>query len=174
MNNKTANATPFSMIKNYITPIGYERLKDEALHLINQTRPEIVRIVQWAASNGDRSENGDYIYGKKKLREIDKRIRFLTERLNKAVIVDPTKREPTKQIFFGATVTLRDCSQRENTYTIVGVDETNPDKGYISWKAPLAKALIKLFEGDAVTFKKNQSTIKYIITNVSYDALKHD
>lgn len=172
MINENGKCRVHLMIKNYITPIGYERLKDEALHLINQTRPEIVRTVQWAASNGDRSENGDYIYGKKKLREIDKRIRFLTERLNKAVVVDPIKREPTKQIFFGATVTLRDCSECEKTYTIVGVDETNPNKGYISWKAPLAKALIKLFEGDAVTFKKNQSTRKYIITNVSYDALK--
>ncbi len=172
MINENGKFRVYLMIKNYITPIGYERLKDEALHLINQSRPEIVRTVQWAASNGDRSENGDYIYGKKKLREIDKRIRFLTERLNKAVVVDPTKREPTKQIFFGATVTLLDCSECEKTYTIVGVDETNPDKGYISWKAPLAKALIKLFEGDTVTFKKNQSTRKYIITNVSYDALK--
>ena len=160
------------MIKNYITPVGYKRLKDEALQLINQTRPEIVRVVQWAASNGDRSENGDYIYGKKKLREIDKRIRFLTERLKTAVVIDPSKREPTKQVFFGATVTLRDCSGCENTYTIVGVDETNPENGYISWKAPLAKALIKSFEGDALNFKKSKSTKKYIITRVSYDTLK--
>ncbi len=127
-------------------------MKDEVLDLLDVKRPELVRTVHWAASNGDRSENGDYIYGKKRLREIDKRIRFLTSRLDSAVLVDPGERKPTKQIFFGATVTIEAPDGEQNTYSIVGVDETNIKKGYISWASPLAKAILKLFEGDSFTF----------------------
>jgi transcription elongation factor GreB len=140
--------------KNYITPTGYKRLKDEALHLLDKERPEVVRVVQWAASNGDRSENADYIYGKRRLREIDRRIRFLTKRLDLAEVVDPTARdEDTDQVFFGATVTLADEDGKENTYTIVGIDEAEVTRGRISWISPLARALLKRREGEQVTFK---------------------
>lgn len=114
--------------KNYMTPAGYERLKQELLHLIDAERPEVVRIVSWAASNGDRSENGDYLYGKKRLREIDRRIRFLTKRLDQAEIVDPGQREATDQIFFGATVTYAEPDGTEQTITIVGMDEVDPGR----------------------------------------------
>jgi transcription elongation factor GreB len=140
--------------KNYITPTGYQRLKDEALHLLDKERPEVVRVVQWAASNGDRSENADYIYGKRRLREIDRRIRFLTKRLDLAEVVDPAARdEDTDQVFFGATVTVADEDGTENTYTIVGIDEADVTRGRISWISPLARALLKRREGEQITFK---------------------
>jgi transcription elongation factor GreB len=140
--------------KNYITPAGYQRLKDEALHLLDKERPEVVRVVQWAASNGDRSENADYIYGKRRLREIDRRIRFLTKRLDLAEVVDPTARDAeTEQIFFGATVTLADEDGAENTYTIVGIDEADVTRGRISWISPLARALLRRREGEQIAFK---------------------
>jgi transcription elongation factor GreB len=111
--------------KNYITPAGYQRLKDEALHLLDKERPELTKVIQWAASNGDRSENADYIYGKRRLREIDRRIRFLTKRLDNAEVIDPATREATDQVFFGATVTVAREDGQETTYSIVGIDEAD-------------------------------------------------
>jgi transcription elongation factor GreB len=139
--------------KNYITPAGHRRLKDELLHLLNVERPEVVRTVSWAASNGDRSENGDYIYGKKRLREIDRRIRFLTKRLDAAEVVDPASRPPTDQVFFGATVRYLDGAGREQEITIVGIDEVDPARGRVSWISPIARAITKAREGDSVPLR---------------------
>ena len=138
--------------RNYITPGGHARIRSELEHLLRVERPQVVGVVQWAASNGDRSENADYIYGKRRLREIDRRIRFLTRRLDLAEIVDPARRENTEQVFFGATVTICDELGLENTYQIVGVDETDSARGRISWVSPLARALLKAREGDTVRF----------------------
>ncbi len=138
-----------SSIKNYITPGGHKRLKGELMDLMDRERPEIVRTVSWAASNGDRSENADYIYGKKRLREIDKRIRFLTKRLEIAEIVDPAGRD-TDQVFFGATVTVESSIGRTFTVSIVGIDEIDTSKGWVSWVSPIARALMKAREGDFV------------------------
>jgi transcription elongation factor GreB len=158
--------------KNYITPAGYRRLKDEALHLLDKERPEVVRVVQWAASNGDRSENADYIYGKRRLREIDRRIRFLTKRLDLAEVVDPTARdEDTDQVFFGATVTVADEDGTENTYTIVGIDEADVTRGRISWISPLARALLKRREGEQITFKAPGGDQVLEIVSVEYKPL---
>ena len=138
--------------KNYITPGGYARLMDEFLWLMNKERPQITATVSWAAGNGDRSENGDYIYGKKRLREIDRRIRFLTKRLDMAEVVNPaTPRDDETQIFFGATVTYSNLAGEEKTVAIVGIDEVDTARGHISWISPLARALLKAREGDAVT-----------------------
>ena len=139
--------------KNYVTPAGFKRLKDEALQLLDRERPDLVKVVQWAASNGDRSENADYIYGKRRLREIDRRIRFLTKRLDAAVVVDPAVREATDQVFFGATVTLIHGSGEEKTYSIVGIDEADASSARISWISPLARALLKAHEGDTVVLR---------------------
>ena len=141
-------------VKNYITPTGHRRMKEELLRLLDVERPEVVRIVSWAASNGDRSENGDYLYGKKRLREIDRRIRFLTRRLDAAVVVDPADQQGLDQIFFGATVTYVQAGDgTERTVQIVGVDEVDPLNGRISWISPVAKALIKAREGDSVVLR---------------------
>jgi transcription elongation factor GreB len=139
--------------KNYITPAGFKRLKDEALRLLDRERPDLVKVIQWAASNGDRSENADYIYGKRKLREIDRRIRFLTKRLDAAEVVDPETREQTDQVFFGATVTVANETGAENTYSIVGIDEADVSRGRISWVSPLARTLLKAREGEQVRLK---------------------
>ncbi|HEU4622008.1 MAG TPA: transcription elongation factor GreB [Burkholderiaceae bacterium] len=139
--------------KNYITPAGHARLKAELLHLIDVERPEVVRTVSWAASNGDRSENGDYIYGKKRLREIDRRIRFLTKRLDIAEVVDPARQDNIDQVFFGATVTYVDSKGETRTVTIVGMDEVDPAHGYVSWISPIARALLKAREGDVVALR---------------------
>lgn len=139
--------------KNYITPAGHARLKEELEQLVKRERPNVVEIVAWAASNGDRSENGDYIYGKRRLREIDRRIRFLTKRLDIAEVVDPLRQGDNDQVFFGAQVTIADSGGEENTYTIVGVDEANVMRGRISWISPLARALIKSREGDSIRFQ---------------------
>ena len=136
---------------NYITPAGWRSLKDELYQLVNKERPEIVQIVNWAASNGDRSENGDYLYGKRRMREIDRRIRFLTKRLEAAQVVDPETREATDQIFFGATVTLLRGNGSEQTVKIVGIDEIDTAQNKISWISPLARCLIKAREGDEVS-----------------------
>lgn len=136
--------------KNYITPQGYARLRAELLDLIDNERPRIVEIVHWAASNGDRSENGDYLYGKKRLREIDRRIRFLTKRLEIAEVVDPTLHHGHDQVFFGATVTYLDAQEHERTITILGIDEADPLKGQVSWISPIARALLKAREGEVV------------------------
>ena len=139
--------------KNYITPTGYTRLKDELVRLLNVDRPEVVRTVAWAASNGDRSENGDYIYGKKRLREIDRRIRFLTTRLDIAEVVDPATRPATDQVFFGATVRYAAARGDEQQITIVGIDEVDPARGQVSWISPIARALLKAREGDTVQLR---------------------
>ena len=136
--------------RNYITPQGYSKLKEELTHLLDRERPEVVRTVAWAASNGDRSENADYHYGKKRLREIDRRIRFLTKRLEIAEVVDPEGRD-SEQIFFGATVTVANSKREELTVSIVGVDEIDTTKGRVSWISPIARALLKAREGDFVT-----------------------
>jgi transcription elongation factor GreB len=154
--------------KNYITPEGFARMKAELLQLIDVDRPEVVRIVSWAASNGDRSENGDYIYGKRRLREIDRRIRFLTRRLDKAEVVDASRQENRDQVFFGATVTYLRNGEREETVTIVGVDEVDPLNGRISWISPVAKALIKAREGDAVCLRTPAGVDELEVLEVRY------
>lgn len=136
--------------KNYITPQGYQRLRSELLELIDVERPKVVEVVHWAASNGDRSENGDYLYGKKRLREIDRRIRFLTKRLEIAEVVDPSLHAGSEQIFFGATVTYVDDEGVERTITIKGIDEADNREGQVSWISPVARALLKAKEGDEV------------------------
>lgn len=134
--------------KNYITPAGYARMRAELLDLIDNERPKIVEVVHWAASNGDRSENGDYLYGKKRLREIDRRIRFLTKRLEIAEVTDPSLHFGRDQIFFGATVTYVDDQDVERTITILGIDEAESSKGEVSWISPIARTLLKAREGD--------------------------
>jgi transcription elongation factor GreB len=154
--------------KNYMTPGGYRRIKEELLQLIDVDRPEVVRIVSWAASNGDRSENGDYIYGKRRLREIDRRIRFLTKRLDLAEVVDPSVHHGSDQIFFGATVRYENHSGEEVTVEIVGIDEMDPLNGRISWISPVARALIKAREGDSVTLRTPAGADELTILEVSY------
>ena len=136
--------------KNYITPAGYARLRDELLELIDNERPKVVEAVHWAASNGDRSENGDYLYGKKRLREIDRRIRFLTKRLEIAEVVDPSLHVGSDQVFFGATVTYVDDEDVERTITIMGIDEADSRESQVSWISPVARALLKARVGDEV------------------------
>lgn len=136
--------------KNYITPQGYASLRTELLSLMDEERPKVVEIVHWAASNGDRSENGDYLYGKKRLREIDRRIRFLTQRLEIAEITEPSVHFGNDQIFFGATVTYVDDIGTERTITITGIDEANSALGEVSWVSPISRTLLKAQEGDAL------------------------
>lgn len=136
--------------KNYITPAGYARLEDELRHLTSVERPNVVEVVSWAASNGDRSENGDYLYGKKRLREIDRRIRFLLKRMEIAEVVDQSRQTNREQVFFGATVTYADGEDRERTVRIVGVDEAQQENGEVSWISPVARALLKARVGDVV------------------------
>ena len=157
--------------KNYITPNGHQRLKDELLHLLDVERPEIVKIVHWAASNGDRSENGDYIYGKKRLREIDRRIRFLNKRLEFAELVDPATRESTDQIFFGATVSYLDNSGVEKIIRIVGVDEIGNGEFYVSWISPIATAMMKKRIGDEVELMTPNGKEILEILNVEYKSI---
>jgi transcription elongation factor GreB len=157
--------------RNYITPAGHARLRDELEHLVKRERPHVVEIVAWAASNGDRSENGDYIYGKRRLREIDRRIRFLTKRLENAEVVDPLRQGDNDQIFFGARVTVADQDGVENTYTIVGVDEMDVGRGRISWISPLARALIKNREGDSIRFQSPLGIREIDIIEVVYASI---
>lgn len=154
--------------RNYITPAGHARLRDELEELVKRERPRIVEVVAWAASNGDRSENGDYIYGKRRLREIDRRIRFLTKRLELAEVVDPLRQGDNDQIFFGACVTVADSEGNENTYTIVGVDEADAAVGRISWISPLARALIKARCGDAIRFQSPVGLRELDVVDVHY------
>jgi transcription elongation factor GreB len=156
--------------KNYMTPAGHRAMKEELLHLIDVDRPEVVRIVSWAASNGDRSENGDYIYGKRRLREIDRRIRFLTKRLDLAEVVEPSVHHGSDQIFFGATVRYENQAGEEHTVTIVGIDELDPLNGKISWISPVARALTKAREGDVVTLRTPVGMDELTILDVSYPA----
>ncbi|SAL09701.1 transcription elongation factor GreB [Caballeronia humi] len=154
--------------KNYITPAGHLRLRDELLHLLDVERPEIVRLLSWAASNGDRSENGDYIYGKRRLREIDRRIRFLTKRLDLAEVVDSSKQENVDQVFFGATVDYAGDDGEVHTVRVVGVDEVDLDQGYVSWISPIARALLKAKIGDTVALHTPVGIQQIDIVDVRY------
>lgn len=165
-------AAPAGPRKNYMTPGGYDRLKAELTRLLDIERPELVRVVAWAASNGDRSENGDYLYGKKRLREIDRRIHYLTKRLDESVVVDPVQRGDTDQIFFGATVDYADAAGREHTVSIVGVDEADPARGRVSWISPIAKALLKKQAGDTVRLQTPGGVDELEIIDVRYQAIR--
>lgn len=156
--------------KNYITRAGYQALRDELSHLLDVERPEVVQVVSWAASNGDRSENGDYLYGKKRLREIDRRIRFLIRRIDRAEVVEPSAHHGNDQVFFGATVTYSEPDGTERRVQIVGVDETDPLAGKISWISPVARALIKAREGDEVSLMTPQGRMELLIELVEYPA----
>ncbi|MBK1781156.1 transcription elongation factor GreB [Advenella sp. WQ 585] len=154
--------------KNYITKYGYAALREELVHLVNTERPDVVQIVSWAAANGDRSENGDYLYGKKRLREIDRRIRFLTKRLEIAEVVDPSTQPNKDQVFLGATAVYIDKAGEEHTVTIVGVDEAEPLQGKISWISPVARALIKGREGDTVSLRTPSGMDELEILEINY------
>jgi len=154
--------------KNYITRGGYERLRAELFQLMDEERPRVVEIVHWAASNGDRSENGDYLYGKKRLREIDRRIRFLTRRLEIAEVVDPSQHHGGDQVFFGATVGYADQEGDETTVTILGVDEADSSQGQISWVSPVARALLKARVGDVVRLALPAGVQELEVLSVSY------
>ena len=156
--------------RNYITPQGYQRLRAELLHLIDNERPKIVEIVHWAASNGDRSENGDYLYGKKRLREIDRRTRFLTKRLDIAEVADPSLHHGNDQVFFGATVTYENQAGVERTITIKGIDEVDNLQGEVSWISPIARALLKSRVGDEVQLMTPGGLERLEILEVRYPA----
>lgn len=157
-----------SGIKNYITPSGYRKLQEELDLLWKEERPELVKTITWAASNGDRSENGDYIYGKKRLREIDRRVRFLRNRLELAEVVDPAQRGECDQVFFGATVTVCDDNGCQSSFCIVGVDEADVANGRISWVSPLARALIKLHVGDVAMLRTPAGVSELEVLKVIY------
>ncbi|TJZ76237.1 transcription elongation factor GreB [Chitiniphilus eburneus] len=157
--------------KNYMTPGGWDRLRVELYDLVNKERPHVTQVVNWAASNGDRSENADYQYGKRRLREIDRRIRFLQKRLEHAEVVDPALREPTDQVFFAATVTYLREDGREETVCIVGVDETDLKKNHISWTSPVARALLKAREGDVVALRTPNGVEDLEIIEVRYQPI---
>ena len=154
--------------KNYMTPQCYRRMLDEREHLVRVERPEVANIVAWAASNGDRSENGDYLYGKRRLREIDRRIRFLSKRIDSAEVVDPSTRPATDQIFFGATVTYEDEQGQEHTIRIVGIDEADASVGDVSWVSPIARAFLKAHEGDTVKLPTPSGVQHIEILEVKY------
>lgn len=153
--------------KNYVTPFGHAQLQNELRQLLNEERPKIVETVSWAAKNGDRSENGDYIYGKRRLREIDRRVRYLTKRLESAKIVDPELQKSLTKVFFGATVTY-DEKGKHITVQLVGVDEADLNKGKISWNSPVAKALLKSSVGDQVTLRTPEKTTTVTILAIKY------
>ena len=156
--------------KNYITPAGYRRLREELAALWDVERPKLVETIAWAASNGDRSENADYIYGKRRLREVDRRIRFLSKRIDAAEVVDNAGRDD-ERAFFGATVTYRDRGGVERTVTIVGIDEVDPARGRVSWVSPIAKALLKAREGDVVVLRTPAGAEEIEVGEVRYDEL---
>jgi transcription elongation factor GreB len=165
---RPATSTP---PRNYMTPQGYARLRNELATLVETERPELLKVIHWAASNGDRSENGDYIYGKKRLREIERRVRYLIKRLETAVLVDPADRGETDQIFFGATVTYETADGEEHTVSIVGMDEVDTARGRVSWISPIAKALLRRQAGDVVRFAAPGGVEELEITGVRYDPL---
>jgi transcription elongation factor GreB len=154
--------------RNYLTPEGYRRLREELMSLLDVERPKVVEVVSWAAKNGDRSENGDYLYGKKRLREIDRRIRFLTKRLDIAEVADPSAHHGNDQIFFGATVTYANESGDERTITIKGIDEADNLKGEVSWISPIARALLKARVGDEVSLVTPGGLEKLEVVEVVY------
>lgn len=164
-------------VKNYITPAGLQRLRDEHRFLLSRERPAMTAVVAWAASNGDRSENADYLYGKRRLRQIDSRIRFLTKRIDAAEVVDPSAKRPVaaaSRIFFGATVTYRDDSGTEHTVSIVGVDEVDLDRRYISWMSPLARALMKAAVRDRVVLRAPKKTEHLEVLDIDYAPIPMD
>ena len=154
--------------KNYLTPEGHARLKDELIHLRRVERPKVVEVVSWAASNGDRSENGDYLYGKKRLREIDRRVRYLIKRLEIAVVVDITQQKNHNQVFFGAKVIYEGTKGQERAVRIVGIDEARHDQGEVSWVSPIAQALHKASEGDVVQLHTPSGLEKIEVIEISY------
>ena len=163
--------TPGPRVKNYITPAGLQRLKDEHRFLLNRERAAVTKVVTWAASNGDRSENADYMYAKRRLRQIDSRIRFLTKRIDAAEVVNPAAPRPpaaAARVFFGATVTYRDAAATEHVVAIVGLDEVDVNRRYISWRSPLAKALMKSAAGDRVILHAPNKTEHLEILDVDY------
>jgi transcription elongation factor GreB len=165
---------PVAKTRNYITPAGLQRLRDEHRFLLNKERPAVTEVVAWAAGNGDRSENADYLYGKRRLREIDRRIRFLTRRIDAAEVVDPeTPRSgaAATRVFFGATVRYEDVAGREHVVSIVGVDEVDLSRRYISWMSPLARALMKAGPGDRVVLHAPKKTERLEILDVRYERL---
>ena len=155
-------------VKNYMTPDGHRHLRGELQQLLREERPKVVEVVAWAAGNGDRSENGDYLYGKKRLREIDRRIRFLSKRLESAEIVDPSRQTRRDQVFFGASVTYADRHGNERTVTIVGVDEADLERGQVSWISPIARALLKAQEGDVVELRTPAGTEPIEVIEIRY------
>jgi transcription elongation factor GreB len=157
--------------KNYLTPLGWRRMRDELTWLVKTERPQVTSVVSWAAKNGDRSENADYQYGKRRLREIDRRIRHLTRRLEAAEVVDPATREATDQVFFGATVSYAVTGGEDLTIRIVGIDETDPARHYVSWISPVARALIKAREGDTVRLRTPGGDQELEILEVRYEEI---
>jgi transcription elongation factor GreB len=157
--------------KNYMTPKGHQKLVTELEHLLRTERPEVTKLVQWAASNGDRSENADYLYGKKRLREIDRRIRFLSARLDAALVVDPTQTQSTK-IQFGATVKVADEDGQERIFTIVGIDEVDTARGRISWQSPIGRGLIGKAPGDEVTVQIPTGETTYEVVSIAYEPIE--
>ena len=157
--------------KNYLTPQGWRRMRDELTWLVKTERPNVTSVVSWAAKLGDRSENADYQYGKKRLREIDRRIRYLTKRLEAAEVVDPATREETDQVFFGATVKYANARGEEQTVSIVGIDETDPAHHYVSWISPIARALIRAREGDTVHLRTPGGDEELEILEVRYETI---
>jgi len=156
--------------KNYITPLGYVRIRSELLDLIDNERPKVVDIVHWAASNGDRSENGDYIYGKKRLREIDRRIRFLTKRIGIMEVIDPAVHHGSDQIFFGASVTYMDDSSVARTITILGIDEADSSHAQVTWVSPIARTLLKARTGDVLQLVTPVGLVEIEVLSVQYPA----
>ena len=156
--------------RNYLTPQGYRRLRAELMTLLDDERPKIVEVVSWAAKNGDRSENGDYLYGKKRLREIDRRIRFLSKRLDIAEVADPSLHHGSDQVFFGATVTYATARGEERTITIKGIDEADSLNGEVSWVSPIARALLKAREGDEVQLVTPAGLERIEVVSVEYPA----
>lgn len=172
-----AHERPGPPLKNYITPAGLQRLKDEHRFLLTRERPAVVEVVAWAASNGDRSENADYQYGKRRLNQIDSRIRFLTKRIDAAVVVDPAAPRPgpaANRVFFGATVTYKDGAGVEHVVSIVGLDEVDLNRGHISWRSPLANALMKASPGDSVELRAPAKTEHLEIIDVEYAPIPVD
>ena len=156
--------------KNYLTPAGWQRMKDELYRLVNHERPEVTQVVNWAAGNGDRSENGDYIYGKRRLREIDRRIRFLTKRLEIAEVTDPSLHHGGEQVFFGARVTYADDEGDERTITIKGIDEADNQAGEVSWISPIARTLLRARVGDVLQLPTPAGVREIEVMDVSYPA----
>lgn len=156
--------------RNYMTPAGYARLRGELFDLIDNERPKVVEVVHWAASNGDRSENGDYLYGKKRLREIDRRIRFLTKRLEIAEVTDPSLHHGNDQVFFGATVTYAQADGTERTITIMGIDEADSLQGQVSWVSPIARTLLKSRVGDELKLMTPTGLLGIEVLDVQYPA----